>query len=191
MTKLSMFFNMEDGLKNRAGIQQEVPANKVYLYNMNYSASRLDLIKFALDEEFKIIDWFLEEKVADKLGVHIASASRKGLAITFRSESANNRNLFELIKNKVLGKNSIKLSVAELIFNEAEDNIYISFKTNVDIEQSKIGIIEKNQPFRWMYLDGVKVVRKSEPTNGRPKAQSHKPAVSKSKEGRNSKPTRR
>lgn len=173
MQKLSTFFTLEDGLRNKLGINQQLPENKVYIYNMNYTASRLDLFKFTIDSEIKVVNWFMNDEVAEKLGVHIASSARKGLGVEFKT-SKNNREVFELIKNKVLGKNIIKLSVAELIFNEELDTIFISFKTNIEFEQCKIGIFKKDQPFRWLYLNGEKVANvEKKSTNGGFKKQSN------------------
>lgn len=173
MQKLSTFFTLENGLTNKLGIKQEVPDNKVYLYNMNYSASRLDLIKFSLNMEFNIINWFLEEEVANEMKIHPSSALRKGLAVEFRVDGSNTRNIFELIKNKILGKNTVTFSAAELIYNEVTDSIFISFKTNMMMEQCKIGLLEKGKTFRWLYIANEKVVTTSG-KNGGSKGQGYK-----------------
>lgn len=177
MQKLSTFFTLEEGLTNRLGVKQEVPDNKVYLYNMNYSASRLDLIRFSLNMDFKVINWFLEEETANELKVHPSSAHRKGLGIEFKVEGVHNRNVFDLIKNKILGKNTVVFSASELIYNEITDSIFISFKTNMAVEQGKIGIILKDRTFKWLYTDGEKVVS-SNGQNGRTKGKSFESSTS-------------
>lgn len=155
--KISNFFTVGDVLNNPLGINQTPSENKVIMYNTNYAASRMDLVKFSLNANIEVVSWYLNNEVANKMKVHELSQHRKGLAIEFRVEGMKSKYAYELLKNKCLAKNTIELSFNELIYNEEKDTVYVSFKTNIIMESNKIGIIEKNKPMHFQYINKEKV----------------------------------
>lgn len=155
--KISNFFKFRDVLANPLGIEQTPSENRVVLYNTNYAASRMDLVKFTLNAKIEVITWYLNEEVANQMRVHEMSAHRKGLGIEFKVEGVKSKYVYELLKNKCLAKNTIEISFHELIYNEEKDTIFISFKTNISMEANKIGIIEKNKPMHFQYINKEKV----------------------------------
>lgn len=155
--KISNFFTVGDVLNNPLGVVQTPSENKVIMYNTNYAASRMDLVKFTLNANIEVVSWYLSNEVANKMKVHELSQHRKGLAIEFRVEGMKSKYAYELLKNKCLAKNTIEISFNELIYNEERDTVYVSFKTNIMMESNKIGVIEKNKPMHFQYINKEKV----------------------------------
>ena len=152
--KVSVFFSAEDTLKNELNQQQSYLTNKLVMYNINYCASRLDLIKFALNANFEIVNWYMDPEVMRKLRMYELSPHSRGLAVEFKvTDRISNKYAFELLKTKVLKKNSLELSVHELIYNKTRNTIYVSFKTNIELEKNKIGIMEKGVKFIWTHTE--------------------------------------
>lgn len=164
VTKISDFFTTSDATTNPLGIKQDCFTNKVVMHNLFYTASRFDLMVFTLNKKVDIKLWYTNDEVSDKLGVHFKSPHRKGLAIKFSVPGKNTKDIFETLVCKVLGKNKVKLSVHELIYNEVEDTITVSYKSMHMFELNKIGRITKSKGFEWMYDNGMKVKKFNKPT---------------------------
>ncbi|MGL5714909.1 MAG: hypothetical protein ACRCX2_17970 [Paraclostridium sp.] len=156
--KVSNFFTAEDTLKNILGRSQSYTGNKVIMYNVNYTASRMDLIKFSINADMEVINWFMDETVLRDANMFALTPHGKGLAVEFKCTSrVSTKHAYELIKNKILAKNTVEISVHELIYNEITDTIYISFKTNIEMEKNKIGIIKAGTRFHWSYIEKNKL----------------------------------
>lgn len=164
--KVSNFFTSQDTVTNELAVVQSYMQDKRVMYNVNFAAARLDLIKFSINADIEIVNWWMSPEVMKRTNMFEFSPHAKGLAVEFKVTSRiSTRYAYEIIKNKILGKNSITLSLHELIFNEAKDTVYISFKTNIEMEKNKIGIMKKGiGRFYWSYMDKKKIEVRVNPT---------------------------
>lgn len=145
---VSVFFEEKDLNKNGLDANQVFKHVPLYIRNnAKFAAFRMDLIKFAINENIKIVRWVCDEESAIKLKLGKDSRMRIGMGIEFKTSDTHKT--FTRLARKIRGDNKLKLSAHELVYLSDRDVIYISFKKNVEFESQHVGLFE-NSKIKWI-----------------------------------------
>jgi len=159
--KISNFFYENDALINTRflNIHNSYGDSQVIDRNIMFTAARMDLIRYIINAELQICSWYRSVALQAKYGKEFSSFTR-GLSVEFRVKgpAGSTGKAFDKLKDKILGINSVTISVHELIYFPDRDILLITFRPNMK-ERNKIGLKKANSHINWLVKDG-KVIKK-------------------------------
>ena len=165
---ISVFFTYRDvcSVATTLGILEQVVLNELIrtpssLSSTRIAAARMDLVRYLINDDIDIIDWYIPNQIADAVNLYEKAINRFGMSISFRPRSSKpvlkrssssfhdtyvvekcsteTIRMYELLKGKLLGFNDTVISCNDLMLYEDKDMITITFKLSMNQETIKIG----------------------------------------------------